>query len=622
MSKGHDLTLEVPSLRSSPDPPKSSSRRRSVGLFRRHGRPEGHSGHLDIKTLKKSRSRSTPCTPVTLRTGVNSLGGFSAIAAAATIGMETLGYEADLFAQDESGKCCAVSVILNDGEQLVESQSVGAAGSVGNSGLALSSKASGTDPPDNGVGSEKTREESACCDSVEDLCYESSDSSQNTAGSPPKDTSGDSRRRKKKPPPPPPGVTPDENLEEWMARTSGREMVDETLHMPVDTLFTYYFTDSKFFLDFHSSRKTSDIVLSPWSLKIDSEDKERVISFTISVTHPMGPKSSQVTETQTMKSSSRPGYYYMIDVDTLNSGIPYADSFYVSSSFCLSRVSEKESRLTIKSSINFKKTVWGMLKSFIDKNAWTGLEEFYGSLLRTLHSENELKRSLSSSNSTCSSGRKKTIIPAQSGSPNSHANSASRSSEKSSEIRADGRDRKKMRSGRSSHLEVSSGSSNNSESGSAFFPFQLIIVLLIALFLTNILLFVKIWNFESGLSQGGPGSSGGTPFPRKSPPYSLNGYTSYHLFQEDLLKLSSLPPPKTKEEWIQLLQKQELIHQMELGKWIELLEQVMTILRSTEKSLSDLEKNLHPWSLKSFRPSLFDKDIKPSGGTSETKEEL
>ncbi|XP_040575782.1 uncharacterized protein [Lepeophtheirus salmonis] len=117
-----------------PNSPTSSGSRRksSVGLFRRNGSPSDGNGELplsnnsapggcllDIKK-KKSRSKSTPCTPFTLNTGVNSLGGFSAIAAAATIGMETLGYELDsLRPEGNVVKHCGVSVTLNDGENIL-----------------------------------------------------------------------------------------------------------------------------------------------------------------------------------------------------------------------------------------------------------------------------------------------------------------------------------------------------------------------------------------------------------------------------------------------------------------------------------------------------------------------
>ena len=64
----------------------------------------------------------------------------------------------------------------------------------------------------------------------------------------------------------------------------------------------------------------------------------------------------------------------------MNAGIPYADSFYVELSYCLSNVGseyntlaggnwktktniEHGSQLVVFASIKYKKTVWGLVKS-------------------------------------------------------------------------------------------------------------------------------------------------------------------------------------------------------------------------------------------------------------------
>ena len=64
-----------------------------------------------------------------------------------------------------------------------------------------------------------------------------------------------------------------------------------------------------------------------------------------------------------MTGDSCPGQIYLVNVETVNSGIPYAESFYVTSNFCLSRVGDKESNLCVVSAIKYKKAVWGLVKS-------------------------------------------------------------------------------------------------------------------------------------------------------------------------------------------------------------------------------------------------------------------
>ena len=52
-----------------------------------------------------------------------------------------------------------------------------------------------------------------------------------------------------------------------------------------------------------------------------------------------------------------------MDVDTVNAGIPYADSFYVALHWCVVKVSAREARIVVKAEIKYKKSVWGLVKS-------------------------------------------------------------------------------------------------------------------------------------------------------------------------------------------------------------------------------------------------------------------
>ena len=64
-----------------------------------------------------------------------------------------------------------------------------------------------------------------------------------------------------------------------------------------------------------------------------------------------------------MHQDSQPGRQYIIDVEVANNGIPYADSFYVTVHFYLSKVSDTESRLSVIGNIKYRKTVWGLVIS-------------------------------------------------------------------------------------------------------------------------------------------------------------------------------------------------------------------------------------------------------------------
>ena len=98
---------------------------------------------------------------------------------------------------------------------------------------------------------------------------------------------------------------------------------------------------------------------------------------------------------------------------------------------------------------------------------------------------------------------------------------------------------------------------------------KLIFVLLIGLLLANSVLFYKLWNLEvrladpsdrdSDLTTGGGGRFGG--FQRFDPSLLLKD------------------PPKTQEDWMRVLQRQEVIHQVELEKWHQLLGTATSLLR-------------------------------------------
>lgn len=89
-----------------------------------------------------------------------------------------------------------------------------------------------------------------------------------------------------------------ETMEKWKKNLSAKEIINAKFPVNVDTLFELLFTKSKFYIEFHSARKTFDIVQSPWQPVPNSNDKKREVKLTLSLTHPMGPKHSPVTEMQ------------------------------------------------------------------------------------------------------------------------------------------------------------------------------------------------------------------------------------------------------------------------------------------------------------------------------------
>ncbi|XP_056647919.1 protein Aster-B-like isoform X1 [Diorhabda sublineata] len=169
----------------------------------------------------------------------------------------------------------------------------------------------------------------------------------------------------------------------------GKQIINEVFPIHVDQLFTLLFTSSKFYLDFHAARKTTDLTQTPWTHNPIDNSKSRVVSLTVALLATMGPKSAQVTEQQTMNPCSKAGHLYSIDVESLNAGVPYADSFYVFVHYCLQKVSENQSSLQMFAQVKYKKSVWGLVKGMIERNAYSGIEDYGAHLTRALHAEGD-----------------------------------------------------------------------------------------------------------------------------------------------------------------------------------------------------------------------------------------
>lgn len=74
----------------------------------------------------------------------------------------------------------------------------------------------------------------------------------------------------------------------------GRQLVHTILPINVDTLFALLFSKSKFLVDFHNIRKTTNMVHEDWQLGDDGL-KCRKVKLTVALTQAVGPKCSHVS---------------------------------------------------------------------------------------------------------------------------------------------------------------------------------------------------------------------------------------------------------------------------------------------------------------------------------------
>ncbi|XP_052754770.1 protein Aster-B-like isoform X3 [Galleria mellonella] len=174
--------------------------------------------------------------------------------------------------------------------------------------------------------------------------------------------------------------------EKCTASHEGKVIMQQEFPFNIDQMFTMIFTNSKFTVELLAARNTTDYVQAQW--QVQAGRKCRQCKYTLALTTgPIGPKEVQVTETQVMNKCSKPGVLYSIDAESENAGIPYADYFTVNVHYCLQRAGRRAARLSVYGHLRYKKTMWPMIKGFIEKNAISGLEEYFRLLQARLAAE-------------------------------------------------------------------------------------------------------------------------------------------------------------------------------------------------------------------------------------------
>ncbi|KZS06823.1 Uncharacterized protein APZ42_029342 [Daphnia magna] len=402
----------------------------------------------------------------------------------------------------------------------------------------------------------------------------------------------------------------------------GREMVSMVMPMSVDELFTLLFTNSTFYIDFiTTTRKCTDLQVSPWQeAETNPAEKFRTVAFTIPLNNNIGVKSTRAVESQTLLDVSRAGDFYAIDVEASNSGIPYAETFAVCCHWCLMRSGYRKSRLVIYSQIKYKKSVWGIVKTFIEKNAWAALEENFDQMKRSLLAMQssrdaedvriERRAELPSSSGTGSGGAMGVVGPMGGSGPlkkRHHLHSRATRRRKDG-MMDNGVDKRglvesprssgsvkqsatgsgaSVGAGRLSKTAISSSLSSSSSSpnapSSASSPpggcsavFYVVLVSLILLLCTNGFLFSKIWALEQLAEELA-----------RHPPSCLSAAN-----MADLRVLTA--QPKSPEEWMRILRQQETLYRSTESKWRSTLSAMSGYLKQTQESLTNLEKEIEP----------------------------
>ncbi|XP_023576818.1 GRAM domain-containing protein 1B isoform X3 [Octodon degus] len=371
---------------------------------------------------------------------------------------------------------------------------------------------------------------------------------------------------------------------------SGRQYMNEVFNFSVDKLYDLLFTTSPFLRDFMEQRRFSDIIFHPWK-KEENGNQSRVILYTITLTNPLAPKTATVRETQTMYKASQESECYVIDAEVLTHDVPYHDYFYTVNRYTLTRVARNKSRLRVSTELRYRKQPWGLVKTFIEKNFWSGLEDYFR------HLESELTKTESTylAEMHRQSPKEKASKPPtvrRRKRPHAHLR-VPHLEEVMSPVTTPtdedvGHRIKHVAAGSTQTRHIPEDTPNGFHLQSVSRLLLVISCVLVLLVILNMMLFYKLWMLE----------------------YTTQTLTAWQGLrlqerglgaQDSLLSITPaagvpllLPHrlPQSQTEWAQLLESQQKYHDTELQKWREIIKSSVMLLDQMKDSLINLQNGI------------------------------
>ncbi|XP_017918786.1 PREDICTED: GRAM domain-containing protein 1A isoform X1 [Capra hircus] len=336
---------------------------------------------------------------------------------------------------------------------------------------------------------------------------------------------------------------------------SGRLLINSVFHVGAERLQQMLFSDSPFLQDFLQQCKFTDVTLSPWSG--DSKcHQRRVLTYTIPINNPLGPKSASVVETQTLFRRGPQAGGCVVDSEVLTQGIPYQDYFYTAHRYCILGLARNKARLRVSSEIRYRKQPWSLVKSLIEKNSWSGIEDYFHHLERELAKAEKLSLEESGKDARgLLSGLRRRKRPLSwrahgDGTPHPDPDPCART----------GMHTSGSLSSRFSEPSVDQGPGAGTPS--ALVLISIVLIVLIAL---NVLLFYRLWSLER----------------------TAHTFESWHS-----LALAKGKFPQTATEWAEILALQKQFHSVEVHKWRQILRASVELLDEMKFSLEKLHQGI------------------------------
>ncbi|XP_042295990.1 protein Aster-A isoform X1 [Sceloporus undulatus] len=371
----------------------------------------------------------------------------------------------------------------------------------------------------------------------------------------------ESRQPAPQPPAFPP--SPQAEVDAFFSDLPGRLLINTVYHVGAERLQQMLFSDSQFIHSFLDQRKFTDVALTSWTGD-NKCHQSRVISYTIPINNPLGPKAAAVVETQTLFRASSKSGGCVIDSEVITQGIPYQDYFYTVHRYCITTVAKSKARLRVSSEIRYRKQPWNLVKTLIEKNAWSGVEEYFQHLeLALVQAEKALLEE------SCHGKEPRGLLSGL-------------------------RRRKRTLSWRAPHIEppipplpdgegtsrtirpsgslTSRLSEQLSEQGQSQTVSTVILIIsmvicvsLVVLVILNMMLFYRLWSLE----------------------HTARTFESWQAYA-----LSNGKLPQTASEWAEILELQKRFHSVEVQKWKQILKASVELLDEMKISLEKLYQGI------------------------------
>uniref|UniRef100_A0A8C4ZIB8 GRAM domain containing 1Bb n=1 Tax=Gadus morhua TaxID=8049 RepID=A0A8C4ZIB8_GADMO len=355
----------------------------------------------------------------------------------------------------------------------------------------------------------------------------------------------------------------------------GRQYINEVYKFSVDKLYHILFTESQFMSDFMEQRRFSEVVYHPWK-KDEAGNQTRDIMYTISLSNPLAPKTATVTETQTLYKASQESECYIIDAEVITHDVPYHDYFYTLNRYMITRVAKNKCRLRVSTELCYRKQPWGLVKGFIEKNFWSGLDENFRHLGKDRLSKAEEELLSESLRPSPKAKVGKGAAARRRQRPLVHLLGLDEAlGPVTTPAAADVLHRIKQVAGSTQTRRQSPQHHHLPHlphllpSGLALYSVSKLLVVisfvLVLLVLLNAMLFYKLWRLE---------------------------YSAQSLPTWQGLRLHESKLPQTQVEWAQLLESQQHFHDAELQKWREIIKSSVVLLDQMKDSLLNLQRGI------------------------------